>query len=122
MGKKRERNPSRERLSPTRTVAHLTDDFVDTLGIPALPDHPPERLAGAIRERTEALLFHLEQACTKEYAHPFEVRLVRDAHRIVLAAFELGVTDAEVSYARFRRLVEALDYERVDVGFRKRRR
>ncbi len=121
MGKKRERSPARERLSPTKTVAHLTDDFVASLGVPELPGHPPERLASAVRERCEALLFHLERARSKEYAHPFEVRLVRDAHRIVLTAFELGVPDAEVVYARFRRLVEELDYERVDVGFRKRR-
>ncbi len=117
MGKKRERNPSRERLSPTRTVAHLTDDFIEGLGIPELPERVPDRLADALRARTDALLFHLERARTKSYAYPFEVRLVRDAHRITLAAFELGLPDAEVYYARFRRLVEELGYVRTAVGF-----
>ena len=121
MGKKRERNPSRERLSPTRTVAHLTDDFMDDLGIPELPDRVPDRLASALRGRTEALLFHLERARTKSYAYPFEVRLVRDAHRMALTAFELGLPDAEVYDARFRRLVEDLGYQRTAVGFSKPR-
>ncbi len=121
MGKKRARSPSRERLSPTRTVAHLTDEFIEGLGIPPLPDRLPDRLADAIRARTDALLFHMERARTKSYAYPFEVRLVRDAHRIVLAAWELQLPDAEVYYARFRRLVEDLGYERTAVGFRKPR-
>lgn len=119
MGKKRERTTSRERLSPTRTVAHLTDEFVEGLNIPPLPDKVPDRLASAVHERTEALLFHLEQARQKAYAYPFEVRLVRDTHRIVLTAWELGLPSAEVQYARFRQLADELGYERVSVGLHK---
>jgi hypothetical protein len=46
-------------------------------------------------------------------------RLVRDAYRAVLTAYELGLPDCETHYASFRQLVEELGYERVDVGFRK---
>ncbi len=112
-----ERKPRR---SPTQTVAHLTDDFVDGLHIPELPSQVPQRLRKAIRERTSALLFRLEEAKKAQYHGPFEVRLVRDAHRVVLTACELGLPEGEVDYARFRELVTDLGYRRTEVGFRKK--
>ncbi len=112
-----ERKPRR---SPTQTVAHLTDDFVEGLHIPELPGQVPARLRKAIRERTSALLFRLEEAKKAQYHGPFEVRLVRDAHRAVLTSCELGLSEGEVDYARFRKLAEELGYESCEVGFRKK--
>jgi hypothetical protein len=112
-----ERKPRR---SPTQTVAHLTDDFVEGLHIPELPSQVPKRLRKAIRDRSAALLFRLDEAKRAQYHGPFEVRLVRDAHRAVLTSCELGLSEGEVDYARFRELVSALGYERTEVGFRKK--
>ena len=120
MTRKRDRsNPSTPRLSPTNTVAHLTDDFIKAMNIPELPESIPERLAEAVRRRVQALLFCLQEAKRKRYVGALEVRLVRDAHRAVLTAYELGLAEGEVFYARFRDLVEALGYERTDIGFTK---
>jgi hypothetical protein len=49
-----------------------------------------------------------------------ELRLVRDAHRAVLTAYELGLADAEALYGDFRKLVEELGYERTEVGYRRK--
>ena len=112
-----ERKPRR---SPTQTVAHLTDDFVEGLHIPELPGQVPARLRKALKERTAALLFRLDEAKKAQYHGPFEVRLVRDAHRAVLTSCELGLPEGEVDYARFRELAAELGYERTEVGFRKK--
>ena len=116
---KRTRSEPRARVSPVQTMAHITDDFVEDLGIPPLPGKLPDRLAHAIEARVESLLFHLKDARSKQYARPFELRLVRDAHRIVLTAYELGMSESEAWYARFKELAEELGYERTDVGYRK---
>jgi hypothetical protein len=118
MAKRRDK-PTRERLSPTHTVAHLTDDLIEGLDIPKLPETIPDRLADAIRRRAQAYLFALKEAKQQQYVRVLEIRLVRDAHRAVLTAYELGLPEAEVFYAGFRRLVEDLGYERTDVGFRR---
>lgn len=119
MGRKRDRPPPQERLTPTHTVAHLTDDFIDQLNIPELPGNIPARLEVAIRKRVNALLYQLREVTGDRLVRPFEMRLVRDAHRAVLTAYELKLSDAEVLYASFRRLAEELGYERAEVGFRK---
>ncbi len=118
MSRKRERH-ERERRSPTATVASASDDFIDELGIPGLPSNIPNRLEEAIRGRVEALLFQLKEAKREQFVHPLEIRLVRDAHRAVLAAVELGLKDGEVWYATFRTLVKELGYRRADTGFTK---
>jgi len=102
-------------------VEHISEDFIRDLHIPPLPPQVPLRLERALRDRVEALLFRLKEANAKKYVEPLEIRLVRDAHRVVLTAYELGVPEAEVWYASFRGLVEELGYERVDVGFAKKR-
>lgn len=102
------------------TVSHLTDEMVADLNIPALPDTIPNRLEHAIKTRVEAYLFELREATRARYVRPFEVRLLRDAHRAVLTACELEIHDAEVYYAQFRRLAQDLGYERTEVGFRKK--
>jgi hypothetical protein len=118
MGRKRSRD-SKERRSPTDTVAHFTDDFIEELGIPALPDGIPQRLEDALKARIEAFLYHLREAKKTEYVRPIEMRLVRDAHRAVLTAYELKVPGAQVYYATFRKAVEELGYERCEAGYRK---
>jgi len=120
MARKDEPSERKPRRSPTQTVAHLTDDFVDGLNIPKLPAQVPQRLRKAIRERTAALLFRLKEAKKAQYHGPFEVRLVRDAQRAVLTSCELGLPEGEVDYARFRELVDELGYRRTEVGFRKK--
>ena len=117
MSKKRERSQPRERLSPVRTVANVTDEFVDSLNIPDLPPNIPDRLADGIKQRIEAFLYHLKESRKARYAPILELRLVRDAHRAVLTAYELALPEAEVFYARFRRLVEDLGYVRTEVGY-----
>ncbi len=113
------KNKPKERLSPTSTFAHLSDEFIDALSIPELPDNIPERLAEAVRRRVNALLYALKVAKKERYVPALEIRLVRDAHRAVLTAYELNMSDGEVFYASFRKLVEELGYERTDVGFSK---
>lgn len=120
MSRKRERS-ERERRSPTATVASATDDFIEELDIPELPSNIPNRLEEGIRSRVEALLFHLKEAKHEQFVHPLEIRLVRDAHRAVLAAVELGLKDGEVWYATFRALIKELGYRRSDIGFTKAR-
>ncbi len=120
MGKKHTLSDPHHKRSPLNTVAHLTDEFIRDLDLPALPDGLPDRLTSAVRERVNAHLYRLKEAKQVQWHKPFEVRLVRDAHRIVLAAYELGLPEAEAYYATFRQLVEDLGYERVDVGFRRR--
>ncbi len=100
-------------------MSHVTDDLIAELGIPGLPESIPQRLEQAIQARVEAFLFHLREAAQKRYIRPLEVRLLRDAQRAVLTAIELGLHDGEIYYAKFRRLVEALGYEKTDVGFRR---
>ena len=95
--------------------------MVAELDIPALPDGIPQRLASAVEARVQAYLFQLREATRVQYVRPLEVRLLRDAHRAVLTACELAIHDAEVYYARFRHLAEELGYERVEVGYRKKR-
>ena len=119
MARKKSEDEPRPRRSPTRTVADASDVFADDLHIPSLPNRVPDRLAAAIGRRVEALLYQLERAEHERWVMPLEIRIVRDAHRAVLTAYELGLSDGEVYYARFRDLVEALGYERTDVGFRK---
>ncbi|MFC1609508.1 hypothetical protein ACFL6C_00990 [Myxococcota bacterium] len=121
MGRKRTRSDPRERRSPTDTVANLTDGFFNDLNIPALPDHVPLRLEEAIKARVDALLFHVREAKQKQYVAALEIRIIREAHRAVLAADELKIPDAKVHYATFRRLLEELGYERTEVGFMKKR-
>jgi len=87
------------------------------MNLPDLPSQIPDRLEKALVRRVDALLFELQQARTARYIPPLEIRLVRDAHRAVLTACELGLSDGEVHYARFRELVRELGYERVAVGF-----
>jgi len=119
VSRKRSHNGPRPRRSPTTTLKDASEAFAETLHIPELPDHIPDRLSHAVARRTEALLYELERAAHEHWVKPLEVRLVRDAHRAVLTAYELGLSDGEVYYARFRKLVEALGYERTDVGFRR---
>ena len=118
MGRKRSRD-TKERRSPTDTVAHFTDDFMEELGIPGLPEGIPQRLEDALRVRIDAFLYHLREAKKTEYVRPIEMRLVRDAHRAVLTAYELKIPGAEVYYATFRKLVEELGYQRCEAGYRK---
>ena len=119
MAKKHTLSDPRNKMSPLNTVAHLTDGFIDDLQLPGLPDGIPDRLTQAIRERVNAHLFRLKEAKQVQWHKPFEVRLVRDAHRIVLTAYELGLPEAEAYYATFRELAEDLGYHRVDVGYRR---
>lgn len=119
MSRKRNQDGPRPRRSPTRTVADASDVFAEDLDIPELPERIPDRLTEAVQRRVEALLYQLDRAGHERWLKPLEVRLVRDAHRAVLTAYELGLSEGEVYYARFRELVEALGYERTDVGFRK---
>ncbi len=107
-------------LSPTQTVSNLTDDFIEEMEIPPPPENVPQRLAEAIQRRITALLYHLREARRRAYIGPLEIRLVRDAYRAVLTAYELQLPESEVHYATFRQLVEQLGYERVEVGFRKK--
>jgi hypothetical protein len=113
------RDKPKERLSPTNTVAHLTDDLIEGLDIPKLPETIPDRLADAIRRRAQAYLYALKEAKQQQYVKVLEIRLIRDAHRAVLTAYELGLPEGEVFYAGFRRLVEELGYERTEVGFKR---
>ena len=119
MGKKRKRSEPREQRSPVATVANASDDFIEDLSIPALPDGIPQRLEDAIRNRINALFFQLREAKTRRYAHMLEVRLVREAYQAVLTANELNMSESKILYAEFRRLVEDLGYESTHVGFRK---
>lgn len=114
-------DPPKEKRSPVHTVAHLTDDFIDEMGIPSLPGQVPQRLERALQQRVDALLFRLKEAVQVRYVHPLEVRLVRETQRAVLTACELNVRDCEVHYARFRALVKELGYDRADAGFVKPR-
>ncbi len=119
MSNKRERSEPRQRLSPTNTVSDYSDDFIESFQLPKLPEKIPARLEEAIRKRVTELLYILKEAQKERYIRTLEIRLVRDAHRAVLTAYELGISDSEVFYASFRQLVEELGYERTDVGFRK---
>lgn len=110
----------RDRRSPTETVENYSDDFAAELDIPPLPDSLPNRLEEAIAARVEAFLYQLNQAQQRPYVRALEIRLIRDAHAAVLTAYELGLRDAGVWYAKFRETVEAMGYERTDVGFKKR--
>jgi hypothetical protein len=119
MSSKRQRNEPRERRSPTATVSNFTDDFVEDLNLPAIPGSPPKRLEEALRTRIKALFFHLRQAKKERYIPAIEIRLVRDTMQSVLTAHELGLSDSEALYAKFRRLVEELGYVSTQVGFAK---
>jgi len=120
MTKKHDRSEPRERLSPTATLSNYSDDFIAELGIPGLPEGIPQRLEEALRARVNALLFQLREAKRERWVKVLEVRLVREAFRAVLTAYELKIADSEVLYASFRHLVEDLGYESTDVGFTKR--
>lgn len=119
MSSKRQRNEPRERRSPTATVSNYTDDFIEDLGLPAIPGNPPKRLEEALRTRIKALFFRLREAKTEKYIKAIEIRLVRDTMQSVLTAHELGLSDSEALYAKFRRLVEDLGYVSTQVGFAK---
>ncbi len=119
MSKRRDDQEPAERRSPNQTVADASDAFVDGLHVPELPTRVPDRLREAIDRRVDALLYQLEQAERRHWVSPLEIRLVRDAHRAVLTAYELRLPGAEIRYARFRKCVGALGYERTDVGYRK---
>lgn len=116
MSNKRDREP-RERRSPDATVANVSDDFIEGLNIPELPEGIPSRLEDALRTRISSLLFHLREAKRERYVKVLEVRLVREAHRAVLTAHELHLHDADVLYATFRSLVQDLGYKSTDAGF-----
>jgi hypothetical protein len=120
MAKKHTLSDPRNKMSPLNTVAHLTDEFINDLQLPELPGGIPDRLSNAVRERVNAHLFRLKEAKQVQWHKPFEVRLVRDAHRIVLTAYELGMPEAEAYYATFRQLAEDLGYRRADVGYQRR--
>jgi hypothetical protein len=120
MTRRRDETEPRARLSPTATVEHLTDDLMAAFAIPPLPDSVPQRLADAIQRRVTALLYCLREAKTRRYVGALEIRLVRDAFRAVLTAYELQLPDCAVHYATFRQLVEDLGYEHVEVGFCRR--
>jgi hypothetical protein len=120
MTKKRE-HIGLEKRSPSATCGNYAEDFIEDLHLPALPDAIPERLEDALRARVEALLYHLRSAKKEGYIPVLEVRLVREAQRAVLTAYELGLHDREVLYATFRRLVLDLGYVPADVGFCKDR-
>ena len=120
MGRRKDPGP-RPRRSPTETVADVSSDHMDDLHLPELPRKIPDRLSKALHSRVEALLYQQEGARRARHIPPLEIRLVRDAHRAVLTACELGLSDGEVFYARFRELVEELGYERTEVGFRRTR-
>ena len=117
MGNKRDRPEPRDRRSPDATVANFSNDFMEGLGIPALPEGIPQRLEEALRARVNALLYQLREAKRERYVKVLEVRLAREAHRAVLTAHELHLRDADVLYASFRRLLEDLGYKATDVGF-----
>ena len=117
MTKKRDRHSSKPRHSPTSTLTHISDDFIEGLNIPKLPEKIPERLEEAIRKRVNAYLYYLKEARRDRYVPALEVRLLRDAHRAVLTAYELGLPDGEVFYASFRAIAEELGYERTEVGY-----
>jgi len=117
VSRRRDNNPERPRRSPTETVADASDIHMDDMNLPELPGRIPDRLASALESRVEALFYELQRAKRAGYIPPLEIRLVRDAHRAVLTACELGLPEGEVYYARFRALVEELGYERTDVGF-----
>jgi hypothetical protein len=119
MTKRGDRTDPRARISPVATLTHISDDFVAELNIPPLPETIPQRLADAVIRRIQALLFHLREAKHRQYVRALEIRLVREAYRAVLTAYELNLPDCEVHYATFRALVEELGYERVEVGFAK---
>lgn len=95
----------------------MSEQFIQQMNIPGLPSQIPKRLEDAIIARVNSLLFHLKEAKRKKYVKMLEIRLVRDAHRAVLTAYELNLSEAETHYAKFRELVEELGYERADVGF-----
>ncbi len=119
MGRKRDRDLPKEQRSPTSTGANVSDGFIAGLDIPSLPESLPARLESALTQRIHALLFHLREARNDRYVPTLETRLLRDAHRAVLTGYELGIPDAKVHYATFRKLVEELGYERCEVGFRR---
>ncbi len=119
MTKKRDISEPRARLSPTATLTHVSEEFIEGLRIPPLPETIPQRLLEAVERRVQSLLFHLKEAKQRRYVRALEIRLVREAQRAVLTAYELKLPDAEVHYAAFRQLVEELGYERVEVGFAK---
>jgi len=121
MTRRRERSEPRERRSPTATVANYSDDFIQELAIPPLPEAIPQRLEEALRARINALFFRLREAKKEQYIKVLEVRLVRETYQAVLTAHELGIADSEVLYAAFRHLIEDLGYEAADIGFSKRR-
>jgi len=109
----------RDKRSPTETVENYSNEFAADLDIPPLPDSLPNRLEEAIAARVEAFLFRLKEAQQNRYVRALEIRLIRDAHAAVLTAYELRLRNAGVWYARFREAVEALGYERTDIGFTK---
>ncbi|HCP44543.1 MAG TPA: hypothetical protein DIU15_00675 [Deltaproteobacteria bacterium] len=117
MSRNRDESSPRPRRSPTQTVSDATDEHMAQMNLPELPPRIPDRLEKALRRRVDALLYELQQAGNDRYIPPLEIRLVRDAHRAVLTACELGLSDGEVYYARFRELVRTLGYQRVAVGF-----
>jgi len=117
MSRRKDDSPPRPRRSPTDTVADVSDGHMDGLNLPELPSRIPDRLSSALRSRVEALLYELDQASRSRYIAPLEIRLVRDAHRAVLTACELGLSEGEVFYARLRALLKEMGYERTDVGF-----
>ena len=119
MTKRGDRTDPKARISPVATLSHISDDFVAELNIPGLPESVSQRLADAMLRRIQALLYHLREAKHRQYVRALEIRLVREAYRAVLTAYELGLPDCEVHYGTFRQLVEDLGYERVEVGFAK---
>jgi hypothetical protein len=119
MSKKTDTTAPKQRRSPNQTYRNISEEFMQDLGIPDLPEQIPTRLEDALRARVQALLFHLREARREGYVKALEVRLVRDAHSAVLTAYELKMREAEEWYASFRQLVEDLGYERTDVGFTK---
>jgi hypothetical protein len=100
-------------------VEHFAREFIDEMNIPSLPERIPQRMEEAIRRRVMAFLYQLKLAKKQGYVEAVEIHLVRDAHRAVLTAYELGLADSQEYYASFRQLVAELGYERTEIGFRK---
>jgi len=109
--------PSRERLSPMRTVASAADLLVD----PIIPKTTSlnRSLASRLDLRCDAALTALELSTVQRLAEGFEELLITTVQRTVLATFELGVTDADRQYSRFKEWVLELDYKRSEPGFTK---
>ena len=116
---KRNRSEPRARLAPTQTVAHLTDDFIAELSLPQV-GRASKGIQRKLVERTFSLLHELEGLAESKYDLLHEVVLIEEAQRCVFAHYELDISESEIKYASFRKIVEGLGYERNAAGFTKK--